>query len=668
MATARISATGLPIPQGGISDILEGGRYIGPPRVFAGGAGGSGSNILKGILNLITNEGVMTGEDLANIPVEEREAKKKEREERLKKVKGSRAAGMTAEEQKAAAERGDFGPLEMSKKDDDIIEVKDEDLIREERKDVTTGGQDPDKDPDEETIIFDDAQTTARKLTQQGIGELIDKSIKKLKEKYKELGKEKEFELYEEDPSNLDKSLKSDIAKQIYEDNKDKPLTSKTEGVVSIIDLISNSIGVKNKKTFKNLLSNEGAIGSINYEPTSAQGEFGRKSTLSKYENYVPTIIEIYKNNLDLPLSSRDPNKKTITKLVQEAIGPVTKSGGQIDRGTIAKVLEGANLKEKIISETPLETKEKIINYLIKDDNYKTMSSTQVIKNLNLDMAENTLSELRRKGFPGVTTVEGYDNQKLSRPPSKKTASALSSARTSFDNKIKSDFPNMSREEQNRLKVTFSDYISDAFDITAQKGYTKNQIEEAYNYTIQERLFPNLEEEAYQNFFAELRSENEKTFDVINQIRQFEGQKPLAGFKEFIEKYPDLFLTMGHTGRSDPKQGQGGGFDLRNVEPQTLSENLEANNYYKELLKAWGNDEDPDDLDLFVSIANEMINKNIRQVFEIPKSGQTIIIGRQEPKPFPSEQQIFDFGQKKEIDFKRDGGIVGMNYMTRPLP
>ena len=226
----------------------------------------------------------------------------------------------------------------------------------------------------------------------------------------------------------------------------------------------------------------------------------------------------------------------------------------------------------------------------------------------------------------------------------------------------------MSREEQNRLKVTFSDYISDAFDVTAQKGYTKNQIEEAYNYTIQERLFPNLEEEAYQKFFAELRLENEKTFDVINQIRQFEGQKPLAGFKEFIEKYPDLFLTMGHTGRSDPKQGQGGGFDLRNVEPQTLSENLEANNYYKELLKAWGNDEDPDDLDLFVSIANEMINKNIRQVFEIPKSGQTIIIGRQEPKPFPSEQQIFDFGQKKEIDFKRDGGIVGMNYMTRPLP
>ena len=76
MATARISATGLPIPQGGIGDILEGGRYMGPPRVLAGGSGGSGSNIIKGIISALTKDDVMTGEDLANIPVEEREAKK----------------------------------------------------------------------------------------------------------------------------------------------------------------------------------------------------------------------------------------------------------------------------------------------------------------------------------------------------------------------------------------------------------------------------------------------------------------------------------------------------------------------------------------------------------------------------------------------------------------
>ena len=59
--------------------------------------------------------------------------------------------------------------------------------------------------------------------------------------------------------------------------------------------------------------------------------------------------------------------------------------------------------------------------------------------------------------------------------------------------------------------------------------------------------------------------ENEKTFDLINQVRQFEGQKPLGGFQEFMKEYPQLFLTMGHTGRDTPKEGKMAGFDLRNV-------------------------------------------------------------------------------------------------------
>ena len=50
---------------------------------------------------------------------------------------------------------------------------------------------------------------------------------------------------------------------------------------------------------------------------------------------------------------------------------------------------------------------------------------------------------------------------------------------------------------------------------------------------------------------------------------------------------------------------------------------------------------------------------DIRHVFQIPNSDQTILIGREEPKPFPSEEKVFEF--------KKDGGIVGMDYMTRPL-
>ena len=88
---------------------------------------------------------------------------------------------------------------------------------------------------------------------------------------------------------------------------------------------------------------------------------------------------------------------------------------------------------------------------------------------------------------------------------------------------------------------------------------------------------------------------------------------------------------------------------------------------YKELKSAWGKDETPDNIELFLEIANDLVARNIRQVFEIPKSGETIIIGRQEPKPFPSEQEFFNLGQGKEIDFKKDGGLVGISHLTRPL-
>ena len=153
----------------------------------------------------------------------------------------------------------------------------------------------------------------------------------------------------------------------------------------------------------------------------------------------------------------------------------------------------------------------------------------------------------------------------------------------------------------------------------------------------------------------------------MNVVREFEGKEPLGGFKQFMKEYPDLFLTMGHTGREDPKQGKVGGFDLRNVEYQTLADNKYANERYKELKSAWGNDETPDNIELFLEIAYDLVARDIRQVFEIPKSGETIIIGRQEPKPFPSEDEFFRFGDKKEIDFKKDGGIVGISHLIRSL-
>ena len=647
---------------------------MGPPRVLAGGSGGSGSNIIKGIISALTKDDVMTGEDLANIPVEEREAKKAEKKKQIRTVQGSRAAGMTAEEQRAAAERGDFGPLEMSKKDDDeIIEVKDEELIREEKKDVSTGGEDPDEDPNEKTIIFDDPQTTARKLVEQEIQQLVNKSIKKLKDKYREIGKQKEFELYEEDPSNLEDaffftgdkdSLKADLVSQIYDDNKDTlPFTTEREGVISIMDLIKNTVPNTNSvNTVKKILKSQDIVPKRTVFATTESIVENLSNVHEKqkeqYDAYMPIIIETFTNNSELEL-------KDLTKLINERIGPVTKAGGEMSSQYVANVLQNAGLREKrkIYSD---DTKKQILNYLLENDRYKTISSTQVMKDLNLkegeDISLDVIRTLRQTGFPNFS-VEGYDNTSLVATENINPRN-LDKARVVFQSALKKNYKNLAPEEINRLTQVFSDYITDAFiDRDKSKGFTQEMITEAYNYATTERMVPTFEEQIYQEFFADLRKKNLETMALVNEQRISEGKKPFENLKQFQlysskKGNPDLYLTMGHA-RLGAAEGQMGFADLRNLEPETMQKNMRVRNYGKQLVKLWGKNEEPDNLEAWLEVAEKMVSEDMRHIFQIPNSNQTILIGREEPKPFPSE--------KKFCELKRDGGIVGIDYMTRPL-
>ena len=55
MATARIGASGQPIPMGGIGDILEGGRgYLGPGRLIPPAIGGGSAWGIRSLWNKIT--------------------------------------------------------------------------------------------------------------------------------------------------------------------------------------------------------------------------------------------------------------------------------------------------------------------------------------------------------------------------------------------------------------------------------------------------------------------------------------------------------------------------------------------------------------------------------------------------------------------------------------
>ena len=549
----------------------------------------------------------------------------------------------------------------INKDDDDIIEIKDEDLIREERKDVSTGGEDPDDDDKKPKKNYGKPFAGGPSI-EEGIRTLIDASIDKLEKKYKEIGRKREFDLYQADPSTLDDSLKADIVAQIYEDNLGKiPFSSPKKGVLSILDIISDAVpGVNAKQTALKLLESKGIKHRRVYTEDEQEEVTNNLLKLhdvkkEKYESYLPTIFKLHNENPDISL-------KELTKLVNDEIGPVTKAGGKMSYQFIAEALEKAGVREKRVKEYSEETRNKVIDYLKENDRFKTIASTQVMKDLKLeqgvDFSIDALRNLRRD---------------LNLKPTVVKKDSLDKARITFRNMLRKVYgEDLGIEEYNRLGQVFTDYIVDAnLDVDKPKGFTKEMIMEAYDYTIRERMKPSFEEEIYQDFFLQLRKKNIENMELVNKQLIAEGKEPiidpkksdgqnLAVFRKWSmdKNNPDIFLTMGHA-RFGTEEGQMGFADPRMYEPETIRKNMLSRKYGTELKKAWGDDENPDNVEKFIKIAREMEAADIRQIFQVPNSDQTILIGRAEPKPFPSEEKVFEF--------KKDGGIVGMDYMTRPL-
>ena len=121
-----------------------------------------------------------------------------------------------------------YGPMAMkglinlmSKKDDEkkTITIDEEGNIL---PDLPDQMPDPDDDNDKKPKKNYGKPFVGGPSIEEGIRTLIDASIDKLEKKYKQIGRKREFDLYQADPSTLDDSLKTDIVAQIYEDNLGK--------------------------------------------------------------------------------------------------------------------------------------------------------------------------------------------------------------------------------------------------------------------------------------------------------------------------------------------------------------------------------------------------------------------------------------------------------------
>jgi hypothetical protein len=140
MAIPAVLALGARVGMPAARELIK--KY-GPSILDAAAGTGIGAFIGDKLFNL--SDDVKTGSDLEAESKEEREAKKEKRKKQIKTVQGSRAAGMTADEQKAAAERGDFGPMinPFLVIDPDVNKPKILDtpeLTEEEKLPTTTGG------------------------------------------------------------------------------------------------------------------------------------------------------------------------------------------------------------------------------------------------------------------------------------------------------------------------------------------------------------------------------------------------------------------------------------------------------------------------------------------------------------------------------------------------
>ena len=106
MAIPAVLALGARVGMPAARELIK--KY-GPSILDAVAGTGIGAFIGDKLFNL--PDDVKTGSDLEAESKEEREAKKEKRKKQIKTVQGNRAAGMTAEEAKNAAERGEYGPI-----------------------------------------------------------------------------------------------------------------------------------------------------------------------------------------------------------------------------------------------------------------------------------------------------------------------------------------------------------------------------------------------------------------------------------------------------------------------------------------------------------------------------------------------------------------------------
>tara|TARA_R100000544_G_scaffold37173_1_gene27599 strand:- start:3115 stop:7434 length:4320 start_codon:yes stop_codon:yes gene_type:complete len=358
-----------------------------------------------------------------------------------------------------------------------------------------------------------------------------------------------------------------------------------------------------------------------------------------QHEIRLNKINEFFELNSDLKDISKVDNK--VVEQLRDFIGPSvmgTAKGTKIATHRLRKILEEQGLYKKIGGRIDDVTKQQIRNYLLKNDNWKTLSTQQVIKDLNLqDKISAPTLMVYRRSWPG-------EGDRL--VPIPKERKNLQAARRKYDSMMREKYGGqLSDTDRNKLTMAFSDYLGDAYGVERKQGFTSDQIDEAFKFVEDTELGMNTPEGgAYQEMFESNRLYNEQKLAEINAEREIQGLKPLNQNDPSLD---DVMMTMGHA-RLNPATGKMGAFDLSKVEPETRAKNYQALNLGRRLQAAIKED----NLPAVDRIITEMVNKGIRHEVVLPGrkfkgTGElegladtiddTFVIGGEAPEPFPYE-------------------------------
>jgi|TARA_A100000172_G_C3037792_1_gene109186 hypothetical protein len=148
-------------------------------------------------------------------------------------------------------------------------------------------------------------------------------------------------------------------AKEIFEANTDKPFYSKNEGVVSIFDLISQETGYKSRPTVVKMLQEQGVDISPTVKPGVKPDNFSElvkeskdKSTKKYQKSITEQVLQIYEANKDLPMTTGKENQPTIMEIMQENI-PSFQTGQKVSLKTIKEILQNEDVYEHTASGEP---------------------------------------------------------------------------------------------------------------------------------------------------------------------------------------------------------------------------------------------------------------------------------------------------------------------------